>query len=638
MSFIPQNSIDYAPYDPSANEVASCFFKTDPLDKGISTFTNFSNDPSGNEIIGGGGFLFENYNSGLAVPLPIAEISRTGKIIAQDSLDSVIGKVNLLDATGVDTYKFLLENTDTGNFSIKYGILEDPCVGIASTGQITMPNITQTYPDIGQPTAVSTIDYVNQAVSGATSSAWSQYPATQNVDLAEYNIFTSDGNNTNTITPSTITIVDLAGNTIVMNNVDKDIYIEDASGNGSGLSPTYNSIFDAVGNNINTTPTQIVLTTPDTITTISAPSILLENSNPSVVPQIVLTDNTTGYNSNLQFNQFLMNGMDSVFTAQSSNLVIANSANTRIIVQDITEKQIYIADEDGFGSYMKSTENSMYDSDNNTIKITATKIVSELIDGITKITIDNVPNTITIEDGTSTNTLTSTSSNITDASGNQSLITSEVIQLTSPNDYGNEITSSYIQLSSSNPAVNPNFICIDASGNSSTISPIQIIITDSASSGNSSYAYDSISINGSAGAFSATTTNLRIENGSTNITLDNVASSVSVADGTYTNVMSALGNLSPYVDGIDASITYLTALNTPTTFFITTGGGIFYINEALPVGTIYTIVNTDPSNSVSVGCSTLFFPSSTTTLTLAPSSTLKLITYSSSGTTFYYVL
>jgi hypothetical protein len=283
-------------------------------------------------------------------------------------------------------------------------------------------NTTFTNPD-------TTTNFISLKMSDEHGSVVSLLSLTDNIG----------GNDTETILKaSMMSIKDGVGNIIVLDNVSHDINIQDPSGNASGISPTYNSIGDASGNVITTTPY----------------GITLEKTTPSVASQIVFNDATTGYNNNIQYNQINMNGLDSVFTAQSNAMFLQNGDNTRQIVLDLAGNQIYCADENGFGSYLKTTQNSMYDSSNNTLTTTATQIT-----------------------------------------------------LTTP-DYTNMIT------------------------------PTSQTITDVASSGNSSYSYSNISINGSDGAFSASVQSLSIQNGSTQILLDNTIPQLQITDGGYNTLLN----------------------------------------------------------------------------------------------------
>jgi hypothetical protein len=237
----------------------------------------------------------------------------------------------------------------------------------------------------------------------ANASLWATFPATQTVDMSGNNLtnftdinttFTNPDTTTNFISlkmsdehgsvvsllsltdniggsatetilkATTMSIKDGVGNIIVLDNVSHDIYIQDPSGNASGISPTYNTIGDASGNVITTTPY----------------GITLEKTTPSVASQIIFNDATTGYNNNIQYNQINMNGLDSVYTAQSNAVFLQNGDNTRQIVMDLAGNQIYCADENGFGSYLKTTENNMYDASNNTIKTKPTQIVMADVD------------------------------------------------------------------------------------------------------------------------------------------------------------------------------------------------------------------------------------------------------------------
>ena len=175
------------------------------------------------------------------------------------------------------------------------------------------------------------------------------------------------GNASETILKATtMSIKDGVGNMIVLDNVEHDIYIQDPSGNASGISPTYNSIGDASGNSITTTPY----------------GISLNKTTPSVASQIVFTDGTTGYTNNIQFNQMLMVGNDSNATIQSNAMFLQNGDNTRQIVMDLAGNQIFCADENGNGAYLKTTESYIYDASNNLINIQPTQITMSDVDSI----------------------------------------------------------------------------------------------------------------------------------------------------------------------------------------------------------------------------------------------------------------
>ena len=345
----------------------------------------------------------------------------------------------------------------------------------------------------------------------ANASLWATFPATQAVDMSGNNLtnfgavtttFTNPDTTTNLIRlamsdehgsvvsllsltdniggsatetilkATTMSIKDGVGNIIVLDNVSHNIFIQDPAGNASGISPTYNTIGDASANTVTTTPY----------------GITFEKTTPSVASQIVFNDATTGYNNNIQYNQITMNGLDSVFTAQSNAMFLQNGDNTRQIVMDLAGNQIYCADENGFGSYMKTTQNSMYDASNNTLTTTATQI------------------TLTTPDYT--NTTSSNSIVIADASGNQS------------------------ELNSNSQTIS------NAVGDTNTITPTSQTITDIASSGNSSYSYSNISINGNDGAFSASVQSLSIQNGSTQILLDNTIPQLQITDGGYNTLLN----------------------------------------------------------------------------------------------------
>ena len=248
MSFLTQVNPEYTANDPSNNSIGGCFHQTSYLD-GITRFTNFNNDASGN-VITSGGYKFYNFNSSISSPLELATL-------------------------------------------------------------------------------------------------------------------------------------DLAGN----------FYVADVSGNASGLNPAYNLIEDASGNSVRTTAIQQVLNnhpsaTTTTITSnsvglanglntssLTASQLAMSSGNPSLPATIVMTDTTSGYTNNLQYNQITMNGLDSVFTAQSNAMFLQNGNNDRQIVMDLAGNQIYCADENGFGSKISTHQNIMYDSSNNTITTTPLSIV-----------------------------------------------------------------------------------------------------------------------------------------------------------------------------------------------------------------------------------------------------------------------
>jgi hypothetical protein len=259
---------------------------------------------------------------------------------------------------------------------------------------------------------LSNLQYqINHLISG---SSWSFYDASNNVNLNGYNIYngndissnkvhcnniycsTGDFNNlisdniysgygyymdlsSNTFNGYTLNINDLISTNRLISNL---ISLYDISGNFCEISPTYNLIGDNVSN---------IRTTRNIIS--------MNSSDPSLISQIVMTDSTTGYNNNIQFNQYTMNGLNSVYTAQSNAIFLQNGDNTRQIVNDLDGKQIYIADENGFGSYLKSTQNSMYDNSNNMITMTPTNI--SMTDVNSNILTSLTTNSLTIQNGTS---------------------------------------------------------------------------------------------------------------------------------------------------------------------------------------------------------------------------------------------
>jgi hypothetical protein len=99
-------------------------------------------------------------------------------------------------------------------------------------------------------------------------------------------------------------------------------------------------------------------------------------SSVQVSPSLLrIVDEPTGYKTEFQFNQVLINGLDSAFTAQSNSLAVSNGNNDRMIVLDLEQKKIYVADEDGNGSSMSTTEHLLYDPNNSTYTTRATSTV-----------------------------------------------------------------------------------------------------------------------------------------------------------------------------------------------------------------------------------------------------------------------
>ena len=93
------------------------------------------------------------------------------------------------------------------------------------------------------------------------------------------------------------------------------------------------------------------------------------------------------------------------------------------------------------------------------------------------------------------------------------------------NNYTTDITNTSISLvnglGDTNAIAPTSQVITNNSGDTNTQTATSMNITDSASSGNSSYSYNGISINGTAGTFSASTTQVKVQNGSSLAVLDN---------------------------------------------------------------------------------------------------------------------
>jgi hypothetical protein len=120
--------------------------------------------------------------------------------------------------------------------------------------------------------------------------------------------------------------------------------------------------------------TTVNLSNDQNSSTLTASQLALSSGNPSLPGSIVMTDTTTTYTNNLQFNQILMVGNNANATVQPEAVFLQNGDNTRQIVLDLNQNQIYCADENGYGSKISTQQNVMYDRNNNNITITPTVI------------------------------------------------------------------------------------------------------------------------------------------------------------------------------------------------------------------------------------------------------------------------